>query len=101
VIVPPDPDHLARQDRRQQADVGQRPAPPGETGVTERVVRDLASRLFLGRPVDRDERDAIRMGNTSETHWTSSGVDGDRTRVAIRYPHEPIAPTPRPDAADG
>ena len=67
-VVLADAHHLARQNRRQQPHVGQWPLPTGESRRAERMLGDLPRHRVPAVPVDRDERDPVGTGDSTEAH---------------------------------
>jgi hypothetical protein len=66
-VVLADAHHLARQDRSEQPNVGQRPLPTGEGGIAERVLGDFLDDRgsVVGRSLDADEGNPVRAGNSA------------------------------------
>src|SRR6185437_8661946 len=69
-VVATDAHHLARQDRREQPDVGERPALAGQLDVTERVTVDLRDDLTVAvaGAFHDAEREPAAVGEPSDTH---------------------------------
>jgi hypothetical protein len=63
-VVAADGDHLGRQDRREQPDVGQRPPLAGEVRLAEGVLGDFEDLGVVTVAFDRGERDTTGMSNT-------------------------------------